>query len=125
MLVNKIILGVTIAAASMGVAASSTASAQSTYRQRHSIRARQANEQRRIDQGVRSGQITPRGAAIAERNQSRISNEEHQMRAVDGGRLTPQDRHTLARQQNQASQGIYNRKHNGYTDPGVVPNYPR
>lgn len=120
MLMKKMMLGVTLAALTAG-----TAMAQTTYNQRHSIRARQANQQRRIDQGVRSGQITPAGAAAAERNQARIANEEHAMRQADGGHLTAGDRHTLARQQNRTSRGIYTRKHNAYTDPGVTPNLPR
>ncbi len=120
MLMKKIIFGVTVMALSAGAAM-----AQTTYGQRHSIRARQANQQRRIDQGVRSGQITPQGAAAAERNQARISREEHEMRQADGGHLTAQDRHQLARQQNRTSRGIYDRKHNAYTDPGVTPKLPR
>lgn len=99
----------------------SSAMAQTTYNQRHSIRARQTRQQARISHGVRDGQITPAGAAAAERNQARISSEEHSMRAADGGHLTSGDRHTLARQQNRASKGIYDRNHNQYTDPGVAP----
>jgi hypothetical protein len=92
-----------------------------TYAQRHSIRARQASQQARIDHGVRDGQITPRGAAAAEKNQAHIASEEHADRAADGGHLTAQDRHQLARQQDRASKGIYDRNHNQYTDPGVTP----
>jgi hypothetical protein len=43
------------------------------------------------------------------------------MRKADDGHLTAGDRHTLARQQNAASRGIYDRNHNQYTDPGVRP----
>ena len=99
----------------------SVATAQTTNAQRHSIRARQIRQQARINRGVRDGQITPRGAAHAEANQARISSEEHSMRQADGGHLTAQDRHTLARQQNATSKGIYDRNHNQYTDPGVTP----
>lgn len=109
-----------MAAAALTLSASASF-AQSTYHQRHSIQARQARQQARIAHGVRDGQITPRGAAAAERNQARISSEEHQMRQADGGHLTAQDRHTLAAQQNRTSQGIYDRNHNQYTDPGVAP----
>ena len=116
MLMNKAIVSVVVATLTTGAAL-----AQTTYNQRHSIRARQQNQQRRIDQGVRSGQITPQGAAHAEANQARIANEQHQMRAADGGHLTAQDRHTLARQQDRTSRGIYDRKHNASTDPGVLP----
>ena len=92
-----------------------------THTQRHSIRARQSRQQARVSHGVRDGQITPRGAAHAEANQARISSEEHSMRAADNGHLTTHDRHTLARQQDRTSQGIYDRNHNQYTDPGVSP----
>lgn len=92
-----------------------------TYHQRHSINARQNNQQARIAHGVQDGQITPHGAAVAERNQGRIAREEGNMRQADGGHLTAQDRHTLARQQDRTSQGIYTRNHNAATDPGVTP----
>lgn len=113
---KKIILSVAVAALTVG-----SAMAQTTYHQRHSIRARQANQQARIDRGVRDGQITPGGAAAAERRQGQIAREEHNMRQADGGHLTAADRHTLARQQNRASQNIYDRNHNQHTDPGVAP----
>ncbi len=96
-----------------------------TYKQRHTIAARQNRQQQRIAHGVQDGQITPHGAAQAERTQSHIATEDRNMRAADGGHLTAQDRHKLARQQNRASSNIYNRNHNQYTDPGVVPNTPR
>ena len=92
-----------------------------TYHQRHSIQARQQRQQNRISRGVRDGQITPNGAAHAEANQAKIASEEHTMRSQDNGHLTAQDRHTLARQQDRTSQGIYDRNHNQYTDPGVAP----
>jgi hypothetical protein len=92
-----------------------------TPAQRHSIRARQTRQQARINHGVRDGQITPKGAAHAEANQARIASEQHNMRAADGGHLTAQDRHTLARQQDRTSKGIYDRNHNAATDPGVAP----
>ncbi len=99
----------------------SAAMAQTTYHQRHSIHARQRHQQARINRGVRDGQITPRGAARAENQQNRIDAREDRMRANDGGHLTAQDRHRLAREQDRSSRGIYDRNHNGYTDPGVAP----
>ena len=98
-----------------------SALAQTTYSQRHSINARANNQQNRINKGVADGQITPKGAARADANQARIRSEDQNMRAADNGHLTARDRHTLSRQQNRTSQGIYNRNHNGVTDPGVAP----
>lgn len=95
--------------------------AQTTRSQRHHIAARKENQQDRIAQGVKSGQLTPHETANLEHHQVAINKEEHGMRAADNGHLTAQDRHTLARQQNRQSAHIYQDKHNGRTDPGVAP----
>jgi hypothetical protein len=109
-------------ATSLVVLSATAAMAQTTtYKQRHTINARQNHQQARIAHGVKDGQITPRGAAQAERTQSHLATEDRNMRAADGGHLTAQDRHTLARQQDRSSQNIYNRNHNQATDPGVTP----
>ena len=117
MLLNRLFFASTI----LALTASGAVAQTTTHTQRHSIRARQSHQQARINHGVRDGQITPKGAAHAEANQARISSEEHQDRAADNGHLTAADRHTIARQQNKTSQGIYNRNHNAATDPGVTP----
>ena len=94
---------------------------QTTHHQRHTINARDARQQARINRGVADGQITPRGAAAANARQGRINAEESNMRAADGGHLTAADRHRIARQQDRTSQNIYERNHNAATDPGVAP----
>ncbi len=99
----------------------SAAMAQSTYNQRHEINGRQSNQQRRVGNGVRSGQMTPREAAHVERQEGAINREKHAMRAQDNGHLTAGDRHILASQQNAESRRIYRDKHNLRTDPGVAP----
>jgi len=110
---------VLLAAALIAVPASSFA--QTTPTERHHINARKENQQDRIAQGVKSGQLTPRETAHLENHQVAINKEEHGMRATDHGHLTARDRHTLARQQNRQSAQIYKDKHNGRTDPGVAP----
>jgi hypothetical protein len=107
-----------LAAAMIAVPASSFA--QTTPAERHDIAGRKDNQQDRISQGVKSGQLTPRETAHLENHQAAINHEEHGMRASDNGHLTAQDRHTLARQQNRQSANIYRDKHNGRTDPGVA-----
>jgi hypothetical protein len=92
-----------------------------TYNQRHDINNRRANEQSRIHQGDASGQITRRGAANLEAHQKAIHSQEHADRAADGGHLTAQDRHQLARKQDRQSARIYRDKHNAIARPGVVP----
>jgi hypothetical protein len=81
----------------------------------HHIAARKANQQRRIANGVKSGQLTPKETAHLERQEHGINKEERGMRAQDNGHLTKQDRRTLAHQQNQESRRIYNKKHNDRT----------
>ncbi len=95
--------------------------AQTTYDQRHDVNNRRANEQSRIKQGEASGQITQKGANNLEAHQRAIHNQEHADRAADGGHLTAQDRHQLARKQNRQSQRVYRDKHNAATQPGVAP----
>jgi hypothetical protein len=97
-----------LAAAMIAVPASSFA--QTTPAERHDIAGRKDNQQDRISQGVKSGQLTPRETAHLENHQAAINHEEHGMRASD----------TLARQQNRQSANIYRDKHNGRTDPGVA-----
>lgn len=110
-----------IAMSLVAITASSALAQQTTYSQRDSISQRSANQQARINKGVADGQITPRGAAKADANQARINNQDSRMRSRDNGHLTSADRHKLAREQDRTSQGIYDRNHNGATDPGVPP----
>jgi DNA-binding transcriptional regulator of glucitol operon len=95
--------------------------AQTTPYQRHHVAARKGNQQGRIGQGVKSGQLRPGETAHLEHQERGINQEERGMRAEDNGHLTAQDRHTLAHQQNQESRRIYRDKHNDRTDPGVPP----
>jgi hypothetical protein len=88
-------------------------SAQTTKYERHHINARKENQQDRIAQGVKSGQLTAGETAKLEHQEAGINREERGMRAEDNGHLTAQDRHTLAAQQNQESRRIYRDKHNG------------
>ena len=115
--IKHIVLAISLTA----LPVSSALAQQTSYSQRHAIAARSAHQQSRINKGVADGQITPKGAQRAEANQSRIKSEDQSMRAADNGHLTAQDRHTLARQQNNTSKGIYDRNHNQATDPGVAP----
>ena len=92
-----------------------------TPEQRHSINARDARQQARINKGVADGQITPKGAAHADAHQAKLNQEQANMRAADNGHLTAADRHKVARQQDRTSQRIDTRNHNAATDPGVPP----
>ena len=108
-------------AAVLGGLPASMLFAQTTYDQRHSVNDRRGDEQQRIQQGEASGQITQRGASNLEAHQQAIHNQERADRAADGGHLTAQDRHQLARKQNRQSARVYRDKHNAATQPGVAP----
>ena len=80
---------------------------------------REANQDQRIANGLRSGQMTSGEAARAERTQSHIDQQVHNDRVANGGHLTGQERQQIYGEQNAASRQIYNEKHNGAT---VKPN---
>jgi hypothetical protein len=75
------------------------------------INQRKENQQDRIAQGVKSGQLTAAETARLEKQEAGINKEENGMRAQDNGKLTKQDRKTLAHQQNVESKRIYRTKH--------------
>jgi hypothetical protein len=80
---------------------------------------REANQDQRISNGLRSGQMTSGEAARAEHTQSNIDQQVHDDRAANGGKLTGSERQQINGEQNQASRQIYDEKHNANT---VKPN---
>jgi hypothetical protein len=77
------------------------------------INQRKENQQDRIAQGVKSGQLTAGETSRLEHQEAGINKEERGMRAQDNGHLTKQDRKLIKQQQNQESKRIYRDKHNG------------
>jgi len=74
---------------------------------------RAENQQDRIAQGIKSGQLTAGEASNLERKDAAINREVRNDRAANGGKLTQQERAQVNRQQNRVSNQIYNKKHNG------------
>jgi len=70
---------------------------------------RQANQDRRIDQGVASGELTRREARRLDRQQAAINGAES--RAKADGTVTAQERRRLQRKQDLASANIARQKH--------------
>src|SRR5215471_2451085 len=81
------------------------------------IAQRKENQQDRIGQGIESGQLTAGEAARLEGKESALNQETRDMRALDGGKLTPGDKGVVNQQQNRLSNGIYREKHDGETQP--------
>ena len=80
---------------------------------------RMGNQDQRIANGLRSGQMTAGEASRADKTQSAIDQQVHNDRVANGGTLTPQERQQVNREQNASSRQIYNDNHNGNT---VTPN---
>ena len=83
-----------------------------------SVNERRDNQQQRIANGVRSGQMTAGEAARAERHEQNINRHVEADRSANGGRLTQQERHNINERQNNASRQIRNEKHNDRTAHG-------
>ena len=75
------------------------------------INRHERNQERRINQGVRSGELT-RGEAHHLRAEERNIRAEKRMAKADG-RVTPAERRQIRRDENRTSREIYRDKHNG------------
>ena len=73
---------------------------------------RKENQQDRIAQGVKSGQLTAGETAKLETKESAVNKEVRAERTLNGGKLTPAERKQVNQQQNKLSRQIYNDKHN-------------
>jgi len=98
---NLILAGVTLAIASAGAFAQGTAMPR--------VDQREANQQARIQQGVASGQLTPRETQRLEKEQAHVAKAE--AKAESDGVVTKPERKKLHRMQDRASRDIYRQKH--------------
>jgi hypothetical protein len=71
------------------------------------IQHRKFEQQARIHQGERDGQLTHREGYRLERQEHRIDREERGMRYRDGGHLTRVDRRVIDRRQNREIRRIH------------------
>lgn len=78
---------------------------------------RRENQQDRIAQGIRSGQMSAGEAARTENREQGINQQVRADRQANGGRLTGQEKHQVNREQNRTSRQIYREKHNNKVAP--------
>ena len=104
----KVISLVTLLAAA-GIAFPASAQVQSTPR----VDQRQANQERRIEQGVKSGSLNEKEAARLEKGQAHVQKMEN--KAVADGKVTKKERERLEHAQNNQSRKIYREKHDKQT----------
>ncbi len=74
---------------------------------------RQQNQQQRIDQGVKSGQLNKKEAARLEKGQARVQKMED--KAVADGKVTKRERKKIEHTQDQQSKKIARERHDKQT----------
>ncbi len=80
---------------------------------------RRQNQQDRIAQGIKSGQLTAGETTKLENQQKGINQQVAADRSANGGKLTSGEKAQINKEQNGASKNIYNKKHNANTQPGT------
>ena len=70
---------------------------------------RQVNQQERIEQGVKSGELTRPEAAKLEAREAKIQHDKKEAKA--DGVVTPAEKAKLNREENRSSRAIYRQKH--------------
>jgi len=75
------------------------------------VNQRETNQQNRIANGVKNGQLKPGQTARLERGEQRLQNNEKRDMAKDNGHLTKRDQRQLNHEANRMSKRIANDKH--------------
>ena len=73
---------------------------------------RNINQERRIEQGIQSGQLTNKEVGKLERGQSRVSRMES--RAGADGNVGPNEQRRIQNSENNQSKHVYREKHGGH-----------
>lgn len=112
-----LLLGTVAAAQDTNATSTSTQSTTTTTAPapKPTIAQRKENQQDRVANGVKSGQLTAGETANLETKEAAINGETRADRAANGGKLTAAEKQQVNRQQNQLSKQIYNDKHNANT----------
>jgi hypothetical protein len=103
---KRIVFATLVAAAALPLAAQT-----STPR----IDQREVNQQQRIEQGINSGQLTPKETAKLEKGEAKIDKME--AKAKSDGKVTEKERKKLTKAQNKESKKIYKEKHDKQVAP--------
>ena len=88
-----------------GIAAAQAPDTASTPR----IDKRQQNQQKRIDKGAQTGQLTDKEKARLEKGQARVQKAED--KAMADGKMTKKERARIEHKQDQQSKNIYRERH--------------
>jgi hypothetical protein len=106
LLIASFLTVITAGATTLGFAANAEARPYSPR-----IDRREANQQRRINQGIRSGSLTSGETYRLQRQQANINAQEARFKS--DGRFTRRERNVINHRLNRSSKHIYRAKHNG------------
>jgi hypothetical protein len=104
-MIKRLLIASLITVVSAGTTLSFTSAAEAG-----GINHRQTNQQKRIDQGVRNGSLTPREIYRLQRQQANINARE--ARYKSDSKFSRGERRDLNHRLNRASKNIYHKKHN-------------
>ncbi len=82
-----------------------------SHPRRAQVNRRLNNQNRRINQGVKSGKLTQEQAGQLKAEDKQIRTEERAMAAENGGHITKAEHKALNQQENAVSKQIYKEKH--------------
>jgi hypothetical protein len=106
------ILGFSLMIASIGITSASFAQKDTRFERNHprreQVNNRLKNQDRRIHNEVKEGDISKRQAANLHKDDRSIRAQERRMASRDHGHLTPQDKARLNRRENRVSKRIGN-----------------
>ena len=77
------------------------------------VEGRANQQQKRIAQGVKSGQLTPKETVNLEKREDKLDN--HIAKAEADGKITKKEQAKLNKEENRNSKRIYRKKHNART----------
>ena len=76
------------------------------------VNGRQANQQKRIANGINNGSLSPKQTSNLENREASVQKREQKDMAAHNGHLTKTEQKGINRQQNRISKSIYKDKHN-------------
>jgi hypothetical protein len=79
------------------------------------VHRRQKRQHARIQQGIRSGEVTPEEAARLKAEEQKVQADRE--KAAADGKVTRKERRAIRQEQNRASRDIFRKKHNRQYNP--------
>lgn len=103
---TRIVMAVLLTGSFVGAAAAADTPFQKHHPRREEVNARLANQNKRIHNEVKEGDLTHAQAAALHKDDRQIRGEERAMASQNGGHLTKLEQRTLNQQENAVSKQI-------------------